>query len=47
MARSHWPSRPGSRPSAHEDERFPNCGHGVYRDDRQRAFALLRELLTL
>lgn len=27
-------------------ERFPGCGHGVYRDDPQRAFAVLRELLT-
>lgn len=27
-------------------ERFPNCGHGVYRDDPQRAFAVLREFLT-
>jgi len=27
-------------------ERFAKCGHGVYRDDPQRAFALLREFLS-
>ncbi len=27
-------------------ERFPKCGHGVYRDDPSRAFALLREFLA-
>jgi proline iminopeptidase len=26
-------------------ERFENCGHGVHRDDPQRAFALLREFI--
>jgi proline iminopeptidase len=27
-------------------ERFAGCGHGVYRDDPKRAFALLRDFLT-
>jgi pimeloyl-ACP methyl ester carboxylesterase len=27
-------------------ERFPGCGHGVYRDDPERAFAVLREFLA-
>ena len=27
-------------------ERLEGCGHGVYHDDPQRAFALLREFLT-
>lgn len=27
-------------------ERFPNAGHGPYRDDPERAFALLREVLV-
>lgn len=27
-------------------ERFAACGHGVYRDDPTRAFALLREFIT-
>lgn len=27
-------------------ERFPACGHGAYRDDPARTFAILREFLT-
>ncbi len=27
-------------------ERFDGCGHGVFRDDPERAFALLREFIT-
>jgi pimeloyl-ACP methyl ester carboxylesterase len=27
-------------------ERFPGCGHGVFRDDPERAFALLRAFLV-
>jgi proline iminopeptidase len=26
-------------------ERFPGCGHGVFRDDRERGFAVLREFV--
>jgi len=26
-------------------ERFPGCGHGVFRDDPERAFAMIREFL--
>jgi proline iminopeptidase len=26
-------------------ERFPNCGHGVFRDDPERGFALIREFI--
>jgi len=27
-------------------ERFPDCGHGVFADVPERAFAILREFLT-
>jgi proline iminopeptidase len=27
-------------------ERFPRCGHGAYRDDPERGFALLREFIA-
>jgi pimeloyl-ACP methyl ester carboxylesterase len=27
-------------------ERFPSCGHGVFRDDPDRAFAVLREFIA-
>src|SRR5262249_7796376 len=27
-------------------ESFPRCGHGVWRDDPDRAFAVLREFLS-
>jgi proline iminopeptidase len=27
-------------------ERFEGCGHGVFRDDPERAFALIREFVT-
>jgi len=27
-------------------ERFPDCGHGVFADVPERAFAILREFIT-
>jgi proline iminopeptidase len=27
-------------------ERFANCGHGVFRDDPERGFALIRQFIT-
>jgi proline iminopeptidase len=27
-------------------ERFDDCGHGVFRDDPERAFAVLREFIS-
>ena len=27
-------------------ERFADCGHGVFRDDPERAFAVLRDFIT-
>jgi proline iminopeptidase len=27
-------------------ERFPGCGHGVYRDDPERTLSVLREFLA-
>ena len=27
-------------------ERFEQCGHGVYRDDPERAFGIIREFIV-